>query len=425
MRKLYDVRKQKAIKQAAKRMSIEHNVTFNVIDVNTGKVVQTHEGHNAATNSLLTGIAHYLVGDGVYNQAYEMLSDYIPRYISLGTMGLFTQAADSKGLPIGLGADTDTLTGIDSNGNIQYYGDPKTERLCHYIAQCPGFGADGYDVSENNDRPYLGLGPKYDERDFDEPISCELINDTYPRTSISFRDIVPESESEIPKTIDIIYSGMISTGALAQFRGLNKDLSERTYLFITEAGLWSRNTWESGGDNGLLAGYRIVPPNQSNWDLGTYVEGYYLDPNNEDTWVPSHYELDPDDSDHAKKQLENQEILRKNILRVEKNQVVQVIWKIQIGGLEQLGGMSELYPSLESSLIWHIWDDVDAVQDDVDAVQKSYIAPSFNLLPEIGTVNVSYKVVDTKSIYRWNETEGEYVLAYTYDAETNTYKLVE
>ena len=52
MRKLYDVTKQQSVTKAAKQMAIEHNVTFNVIDINTGDIVQTHEGHNAATNTL-------------------------------------------------------------------------------------------------------------------------------------------------------------------------------------------------------------------------------------------------------------------------------------------------------------------------------------------------------------------------------------
>lgn len=399
MRKLYDVSKQQSVTRAAKQMSIEHNVTLNVIDVETGKIVQTHEGHNAATNSLLTGIAHYLVGDGVYNQAYDMLYEYVPRYISLGTMGLFTQDADEQGLPVGLGSDTDTLDEYDRNGNPNYIGDPQTERLCHYIAQCPGFGADGYDLSENNDRPYLGLGPKYDDRESEDTIYCELINDSYPRTAIALRDIVPESAAEIPKTIDIIYSGMVSTGALAQFRGLNSDLSQKTYLFITEAGLWSRKNWEDGGDNGLLAGYRIVPPNQSNWDLGTFIDGHYEDPTDPNSkWIPSHFELDPNDEDHAARQLENQELLKRNVLRVNKNQVVQVIWKIQIGGLEQLGGMSELYPSLENSLIWHIWDDIQTI---------SY--PSKANFPKSGVAGVIYYAINTGKAYQWNTRMKKYV----------------
>ena len=58
------------------------------------------------------------------------------------------------------------------------------------------------------------------------------------------------------------------------------------------------------GDNGLLAGYRICPPDQDNWDMS----------------VP-----------------ENRRILKENIIRVGINQIAQIIWKIQIGGLEQLG----------------------------------------------------------------------------------------
>lgn len=361
-RKLYRVENQQAVKQAAKSMSVEHNVTFNVIDLDTGNIVQSHEGHNAATNTLLTGIAHYLAGDGVYNQAYNMLSMYVPRYISLGTMGIFCQDEDENGLPLGLGSIEDNLEGFDLEGNRLYYGDPETERLCHYIAECPGFGADGYDNTLNNGRPYFGLGPQYINREFNETAYCELITPSYPRSAIALRDIVPENEAEIPKTIDIIYSGMVSTGALAQFRGYDKEtLQRKTYLFISEAGLWSKKNWSDGGENGLLAGYRIVPPNQSNWNFGTWVEGYY----EEDgvTWIPGHYELglDPDNNyeyneELAKEQLENQEILKKNILRVERNQVVQVIWKIQIGGLEQLGGLTELYPSMESELIWTLWD---------------------------------------------------------------------
>ena len=361
MRKLYNPKNHLAIKQMAKSMSIEHNVTINVIDEYTGKIIQSHEGHNAATNSMLTGIAHYLIGDGVYNQAYEMLHDYVPKYISLGTMGLFTQDSDELGLPIGLGSYNDNLEGYDSEGNKLYYGDAQTERLCHYIAECPGFGADGYDVATNNGRPYFGLGPMYDDREFEETVYCELINESFPRIPISLRDIVPENEAEVPKTIDVIYSGLVSTGALAQFRGKDENLKDKTYLFITEAGLWSNKNWESGGSNGLLAGYRIVPPNQNNWNFGTYIEGKYEDDGV--TWIPGHYELglDPDNNyeyneELKQTQIENQNILRQNILRVERNQVVQVIWKIQIGGLEQLGGLSELYPSLTNKFVWTLWD---------------------------------------------------------------------
>ena len=103
-------------------MSIEHNVTFNVIDAASGDIVFTHEGHNAATNSLLLGIGHYLVGDGIYNQAYDMLSKYVPRYLSLGTMGLINQNQDDSGLPSGLGSiyDTEESSEIDRLAKLDY-----------------------------------------------------------------------------------------------------------------------------------------------------------------------------------------------------------------------------------------------------------------------------------------------------------------
>ena len=177
MRKLFSKISSKTVKEASRRMSIEHNVTFNVIDAASGDIVFTHEGHNAATNSLLLGIGHYLVGDGIYNQAYDMLSKYVPRYLSLGTMGLINQNQDDSGLPSGLGSiyDTEESSEID--------------RLCHYIGECPGFGADGYDANVNNGRPYLGLGPEYSKREFENAVYCELISDRFPRVPISFREI--------------------------------------------------------------------------------------------------------------------------------------------------------------------------------------------------------------------------------------------
>ena len=77
-----------SILKAARYIPIQHNVSIRVIDSISGRIVSEHTGHNAATNSLLTGIAHYLTGDGVLNQGYHMLEAYVPKYISLGTMGL-------------------------------------------------------------------------------------------------------------------------------------------------------------------------------------------------------------------------------------------------------------------------------------------------------------------------------------------------
>ncbi len=352
MRKLYTPTKGQ-IAQFAKNMSIEHNVTLNVIDKSTGKVVQQHEGHNAATNSMITGIAHYLIGDGVFNQGYDMLSHYVPRYISLGTMGLLSQDCDDDGLPIGLGSVDDSIPDTSSSS----FSIDQTNNFCRYAGECPGFGADGYDANENNERLYFGLGPKYSDREFDDTIHCELIGDNYPRVEISYRDIVPEYEAEVPKTIDIIYSAFISTGALAQFRPENKD-----YLFITEAGLWSNRTHLTGGDNGMLAGYRILPSDSDSWNFGTYADENPENPGDE-SWTPKYvlgwFKDESNtwvyDENLANTQLSNQQLLRKSILRVGVNQVVQVIWKIQIGGLEQLGGISELYPTLNDDLIWNYW----------------------------------------------------------------------
>ena len=343
MRKYYSPNNGKAISRAAKSMSIEHNVIFNVIDLQTNRIVQTHTGHNAATNTLLTGIAHYLLGDGIMNQGYEMLSHFVPRYMSLGTMGLISQEEDENHLPIGLGGYEDTLNDSD-------YVNPETERLCHYILQCPGYGADGYDANSNMERPYFGLGLPFDKRENEGTYNCELISPDFPRFAISFRDMIPEAQAEVPKTIDIIYSAMISTGALAEFREEGKD-----YIFITEAGLWTRKTNDNSLGNGLLAGYRIAPPNKSEWDFGTYVEASYDSQGHQ--VIPAHFEFDSEDPDRAARQKRNQQTLKKSILRVGRNQVVQIIWKIQIGGLDQLGGMAELYPNVQFNQVWNIWHD--------------------------------------------------------------------
>ena len=196
------------ILKIAKSMGIQHNVTIRVLDAVTHKVVTEHTGHNQATNTLLTGIAHYLKGDGILNQGVYMLGNYIPRYISLGTMGLHSQECDAQGLPIGIGP-----------ANVS-----EPERFKIYMEQTPGYGADGYDLNKNNSRKYAGLGPAYNGSNID----CELISKSFPRADISYREVIPETKSELPETIDIVYIAMISTGALKQFRDKNKN-----YLFIT------------------------------------------------------------------------------------------------------------------------------------------------------------------------------------------------
>lgn len=267
--------------KCTKDARVFQNVTFRVLDATTGKCVQEVRGHNQATNTMLEGIGNYLAGNGVFNQGYAMLADYVPRYISLGTMGLSSQDEDAEGLPVDL--------------------DPVT-----YMQQLPGYGADGYGASLNNNRPYFGLGPAFADRPYQgRTVQCELVSDSFPRVEIAQRRVLPEAEAEVEQTVDIIFSAMISTGALAQFREAAESVTNEgnsKHLFITEAGLWSQRKSASLGD-GLLAAYRIVPPNAANWDMGNPA---------------------------------NVDILKHQILRVGVNQVVQVIWKIQLGSLSQL-----------------------------------------------------------------------------------------
>lgn len=346
----------KGILSAAKNIPIHHNVSIRVLDAATREVVSEHTGHNSATNSLLTGIGHYLSGNGILNQGAEMLSAYIPKYISLGTMGLMNQDSRDDGTPDGIGvtsykgktyddlsdSDMETLGHmikvIEDDGTTHYELNPpdfdlskqvtdeddEMLRYIDYMTQCPGFGADGYDDEANNNRAYMGLGPVYGsvvENASGEMVvatnNCELISESFPRAKISFRDVVPENEAEYPQTIDVVFSAMVSTGALKQFRGNND------YVFITEAGLWSTPTYSDGGDNGLLAGYRIGPTEQKDWNM-----------------------KDPLCRDK----------LRKQIIRVGINQVVQVIWKIQLGSIDQFGGIETLYPNeFEYRMKWVNW----------------------------------------------------------------------
>lgn len=330
------------ILKCAKNLGMQNNVSFRVYNRFTGELISEHVGHNAATNSLLTGIAHYLKGDGVLNQGYHMLSSYVPRYISLGTMGLLNQDSDDSGLPSGIGV----VSYRDDEGNLKTYQslsiadlssikieykegkytrngveiDPSSQiteddeealRFADYINQAPGFGADGYDPNTNNNRTVFGLGPQWDEKQGNK--NCELVSTSFPRVKITYRDVVPETEAELPGTIDVVFSAFISTGALAKFRGNND------HIYITEAGLWSRPDWVDGGDNGLLAGYRIAPPSTEDWDMAVK---------------------------------ENRDLLKRQIIRVGINQVVQVVWKIQIGGIEQLTGIRDMYPDDYGTLWW-------------------------------------------------------------------------
>ena len=276
----------RGIIQIAKNLGITHNVSIRIMDEATGKVVSEHTGHNAATNTLITGIGHFLLGEGIM-QSGELLREWVPQYISLGTMGLGSQEQDEQGLPKDIGGTTGT----------------EEERFKDYILKVPGYGSDGYDPSLINGREYFGLGPAFANRPHSTTTDCELISTSFPRAKITYRDIVPEYQSEYPKTIDVVFSAMISTGALAQFREPGKD-----YVFISEVGLWSRPTHHDGnGENGLLAGYRICPTDSSNWDMSNPY---------------------------------NRQLLKESIIKIKVNQIAQIIWKIQLGGLDQLGGGS-------------------------------------------------------------------------------------
>ena len=473
-----------------KRLDVKQNVTIRVIDEPTGKVVQEYIGHNAATNSLLTGIAHYLMGDGVLNQGSDTLSMWIPQYISLGTMGLTSQ--ESEIITEGEGAEQVTYIVPKALGSTPVAPDyPESSedeielnarlRFTEYINQTPGFGADGYDSNTNNNRLWFGLGLPYTlkpdalKQNFynwdgtsdttvtlsETPISivsitaypggeinqdssntsierieftsnqysvtgdqvtlyargdltpitrvaiiytyetpdaenCELVqaelntyNNIVPttlRSKITYRDMVPEYQSEVPSTLDVVYSAMISTGALKAYRGNND------YIYITEAGLWSKPGYSDSGDNGLLAGYRITPSGFENEEIGAedvftgdglqtsflftktaidinsvtingeIITDYYFDR----TYNQIIFNTAPadgatiyivyktTDSWMDMRIKANRQTLQKSILRVGVNQVVQVVWKLQLGGLEQLDGLRALYPAQYSEEVWTI-----------------------------------------------------------------------
>lgn len=450
-----------------KRLDVKQNVTIRVIDEPTGKVVQEHIGHNAATNSLLTGIAHYLVGDGVLNQAGDILSTWVPQYMSVGTMGLTSQ--DSvDGLPIGIG-----YTPVaPANATAEEKALNEQLRFEEYINQAPGFGADGYDSNDNNNREWFGLGYPYSDKpdklsqdffdagsdeyilsqipltgnkdsivsvtvypdgvvnqdihdtsvtrmvlsvdDYEvsddilvitngssysgriaviyvvesgEAVNCELITNDVLRSKITYRSITPEVQSEIKNTLDVIYSAFISTGALKDYRG------ENDYIYITEAGLWSKPYYNNSGDNGLLAGYRIMPTDDEANEVdiqqifagdgvslaftfdqealgitsvtvdNVIVDNYNLDRETNQivfTEAPDAganiiviYQITNSWKDMSK--AENRLKVQENIIRIGKNQVAQIIWKLQLGGLEQLNGLRYIYPSQYPEEVWEVW----------------------------------------------------------------------
>ena len=357
--------------EVSKNLRIEHNVTLRVLDKSTMKLIREVEGHNSATNTLIEGIGHYLAGASVLRQGFSRLSKYVPQYISLGTMGLISQDEDEDGLPTGISGHVHT--GIVA------------EDFENYIYERPGYGTDGYSKAYNNNRPYFGLGPAYtsfsptqsyrkndvvyyngiayvatedmfvnpDNGTYNywnsdlwvqaplsmQPNCWELITPSYPRTEISFRDVVPESEAEVPETVDVIFSAMIPTDNFAQFRGNDKD-----YIFITEAGLWSSKDFDgSAGDskssNNLVAGYRLMPSD---------LIHQFMNPDTMPDEVAIEYlheqgTDDPTSEEIAQAKIdlanENQQLLKAQVLRVERDQVVQVIWRMQLGNLRNAFGL--------------------------------------------------------------------------------------
>ena len=480
-----------------KRLDVKQNVTIRVIDEATNKVVQEHIGHNAATNSLLTGIAHYLMGDGVLKQGSDTLMMWVPQYISLGTMGLTSQDSETitvEGeefiVPSGLGytpVAPESATPEEKELNARL-------RFSEYINQSPGFGADGYDNNANNNREWFGLGYPYSlkpdalKQDFydwdgqevtfeltETPLAvisataypggvidqdtnntsvvrkvistdsysvegtsihfdanseigagcrlaviytyesgaaanCELITAKLDsdgtivpltrRSQITYRDLVPEIQSEVPNTLDVIYSAFVSTGALKDYR------SDNDYIYITEAGLWSKPTFNDSGDNGLLAGYRIMPSDDEVNILGAEktltgtgeAEYELVDDSNRPLSIISIDSITCDgvvisegdytfkmtneatiltfDNDHIPASEStliivyrsgdvsgtwkdmtveaNRQKVQQSIIRVGVNQVAQIIWKIQLGGLEQLNGLRYLYPPQYPDDVWNI-----------------------------------------------------------------------
>jgi len=384
----------------------------------TDEITSIHRGHNTATHSLLTGIAHHLQGDGMFGQVRANLGMFIPQFISLGTMGLVNQLEDEEGLPDGIGyrsfrrwniqaerwdnfraseltGEQRDFLGIADDNRIISTEEEEALRFRDFVEQTPGFGADGYDLNQNNNRTstttgwiMAGLGPPFSMRgqvgapvvgqlppppprpcprcgefctcgccidpntwgtqiepdlNLYDTVRCELISSTHPRQQISFRNIIPEEQSELPRTVEVILSAMVSTGALAQFRRPGQ-----SFLFITEAGLWSRPDWIMSGNNGMLAGYRLLAPNRENWmiwpDHSIHMQRWYSSNGIGISETPTESQrmqaiafartqITQEDFERAR---DNRRRIKQSVLRVGVNQVVQVIWKIQLGGIEQL-----------------------------------------------------------------------------------------
>lgn len=344
-----------------KPIPIEHNVYIRVVDQATGQVVSQHTGHNTATFTMLEGIARYLRGDGALTQT-PILKRFLPSYMSVGTMGVVDPHPNADEVPTQIGTSKynigDTITnandlhliGKDSAYTIQSSDTDIIDIFCmqNYVETVPGFGADGSSHS-NNTRQQAGLGAKvnpdlvtaYFAGTTDTYPVGELTSDSFRRSAITYRNI-EDAGAEVPDTIDVIYGCMISTNMLKQFMG------GQDYIYLTEVGLWSRPDYiDNVVGNGLLAAYRITPMSEyktamgpgdvTQADIDEYAEEHGVSPSSVTT----------DDVATA-----NRAELKKQILRVNANQVVQVIWKLQLG---ITGTLVKYLPGPTPSIHWDVW----------------------------------------------------------------------
>jgi hypothetical protein len=170
------------------------------------------------------------------------------------------------------------------------------------------------------------------------PLECELVTHQFNRAKIQARRaFYPLSRTdgmntaETIRSIDVVYTALISLGALQAFRGNND------YIFITECGLWGnrwngekypnsslippllRNRYKAPAD--MLAGYRAFPAEWSPQDLTD---------NMWDTSFAGNQVL----VTAAQRYRRRMRQLQRSIPRVGKGQVVQVEWKIQLLALD-------------------------------------------------------------------------------------------
>jgi hypothetical protein len=171
------------------------------------------------------------------------------------------------------------------------------------------------------------------------PLECELVTHQHNRVPIiARRAFYPLSRTdgmntaEAVRSIDVVYTALISLGALKAFRG------NRDYIFITECGLWAnrwngdkyptsdqipaslRGKFKASAD--MLAGYRIFPAGWTPQDLTDNLVDIHNITNQPVTITP------------AQRYQRRMRQLQRSILRVGRGQVVQVEWKVQLLALD-------------------------------------------------------------------------------------------